>query len=105
MKSTAAQAGLPTGSHLVRVTAIVPPDKVTGDQTRNFHLECHSSYTIDTVKRSLMHHIYLASGRSPRISSLKLQQEGQHTAFTQPITVLKTLSPVQFVRTSLDADE
>ena len=105
MKRTAAEAGLPTTPHRVRVTVVGPPDRVTGDQMMNFHLDCDSSYTIDMVKRALMHQIYLVSGRTPRISSFQLRQEGQHVAFTQPITCLKTLSPVQFVRTVPDADE
>ena len=66
----------------------------------NFHLELDSSFTIDMVKRALTHQIYLVLGRSPKISSFQLRQEGRHIPFTQPITCLKTLSPVQFVRTA-----
>ena len=66
-------------------------------------LGMRSSYTIDMVKRALTHQIYLVSGKAPKISSVQLRQEWHHVAFTQPITCLTTLSPVQFVRTSPDA--
>ena len=69
----------------------------------NFHLDCDSSFTIDMVKKALMHQIYLLSGRTPKISSFQLRQEGRHVAYTQPITCLKTFSPVQFARPAPDA--
>ena len=36
MKRTADQAGLPDSSHRLRLTVVVPPDKVTDDRTMNF---------------------------------------------------------------------
>ena len=78
--------GFPADSQVVRITVVVPPDRVTGGQQATIPLVCHSSDTIDAVKRILTYHIRDLFGRRP------------------PITVLNTLSPVHFLRTAPDRD-
>ena len=87
MKRTADQASLPMSPQRMRVTVIVPPDNVTGDQTMNFHLDCDSSFTIDMVKRALIHQMYLVSGRAPKSSSFQLRQEDDMFRRPSPLRV------------------
>ena len=105
MKRTAAQAGLPDNPHRLRLTVVVPPDKVTDDRTMSFFVDCDTTFTVDHVKWTLLNQIYLTTGKAPCISSFQLQQEGQHLPYTQQITCLKSLSPLQLVRTALDGDQ
>ena len=67
MKRIADQAGLPDSSHRLRLTVVVPPDKVTDDRTMNFFVDCDTTYTVDMVKWALLHQIYLTTGKAPRI--------------------------------------
>ena len=105
MKRTAAQAGLPDNPHRLRLTVVVPPDKVTDDRTMSFFVDCDTTFTVDHVKWTLLNQIYLTTGKAPCISSFQLQQEGQHLPYTQQITCLKSLSPLQLVRTAPDCDQ
>ena len=105
MKRTADQAGLPDSSHRLRLTVMVPPDKVTDNRAMSFFVDCDTTFTVDNVKWTLLNQIYSTTGKAPRISSFQLQQEGQHLPYTQQITCLKSLSPLQLVRTALDGDQ
>ncbi len=105
MKRTADQAGLPDSSHRLRLTVMVPPDKVTDNRAMSFFVDCDTTFTVDNVKWTLLTQIYSTTGKAARISSFQLQQEGQHLPYTQQITCLKSLSPLQLVRTALDGDQ
>ena len=105
MKRTADQAGLPDSSHRLRLTVMVPPDKVTDNRAMSFFVDCDATFTVDNVKWTLLNQIYSTTGKAARISSFQLPQEGQHLPYTQQITCLKSLSPLQLVRTALDGDQ
>ena len=66
MKRTVAQAGFPADSHLV-VEVHVPPDRCTRGEAMSFLLNCHSSYTVDHVKKMLQNRVKDATGRRPQL--------------------------------------
>ncbi|CAE7818544.1 unnamed protein product [Symbiodinium sp. CCMP2592] len=102
MKRTADEAAISVMPQRVRVNIVVPPDPITAFREITFDLECDASFTIDSVKWALIDKMYAVLGRNPRISSFQLHQDGRHVEYTQPITVLSTLSRVRFVRTAPD---
>ena len=102
MKRTADEAALSMVPQRFRVNVFVPPEPLTNNQEMHFQLHCDSTSTVDSVKRTLVHQMYTTLGQCPRISSFQLQQGGRQMAFTQSITTLSTLLPLQFVRTAPD---
>ena len=70
-------------SHRLRLTVMVPPDKVTDNRAMSFFVDCDTTFTVDNVKWTLLNQIYSTTGKAPRISSFQLQQEGQHLPYTQ----------------------
>ena len=90
MKRPVAQAGFPTGSHLVRVEVHVPPDRCARGEAVIFHLNCHSSDTVDHVNQISQCRDKDRTGRGPQLPSFELHQAGRHVGFTEPTTACQT---------------
>ena len=95
MKRSAAQAGFPAESQVVRMEVHLPADRCTRYQPMCIDLTCHSSDSIDHVKKIL----------HPQLPCFQLHQSGRHISFTEPITTLRTVEPVQFIRVAPDYRE
>ena len=102
MKRTADEAALSMAPENPRERHRAPGSDYKQSRDAFSPLDCDSTFTVDSVKRTLIHQMYITLGQCQRISSFQLQHGGHHVAFTQPITALSTLLPLQFVRTAPD---
>ena len=95
MKRTAAEAGFPAEGNLTRVKTtfrlLIAQEEKPWSFTSTAN---HSTDTIDQVKCRLQYLVEDATGRCPKLSSFQLHQASRHVAFTEPITALHTLEPV-----------
>lgn len=103
MKRTAAMAGLPWfHARVVRMDVVLQDSVVSNNEVWHFHLQLGHSANVDGAKKMLVQQVYQRTGYWLRPRSFRLEQNGVHLGFMEPITNVRTLVPVYFVRTNDD---
>ena len=98
MKRTAMDAQLPEEPSRIRLDITMPQEQWGHWMT--FQVLCKSDETVDDAKKRLHSMIWEARGWSPKVSSFRFLQNGEHIPYTRPVTDLNPLFPVICVRST-----